>query len=219
MRFWYKTRWLHPEADAGGEAPPAGESQVEPGSDTAPAAEPQGEAPPAETPAPAEPDKDALIRTLTEQVSVQQQKLNVQDRALAEKMNTEERLSLDLQQRQAAVEASEAALALEKRARFAVDAALSAGLVDEAGDAVRWADYVLGEDDKATSARAAGLKQKFDRAVQAEVKRRFKEIPGAPGGGGEAPPPAETAPEALAKDLAQKTGTKTARDIRAHYIQ
>lgn len=172
-----------PAPTSGGGAPAAGAPEA--GADAVPGTAPTPPKAPEQTPPKAEtdPPKSEPAKTYTDadleaarQKAVEDYKRHLEEVKDYDKMTPEEKVAhLEKQ------------MAEEKLARYTAEA------VTEAGMDASLAEFAKGGDEKSTDDRVKALKTVFDKAVQAGVEGRFKEIGYTPRMGGVGSPAGETA--------------------------
>lgn len=91
------------------------------------------------------------------------------------KLTDDELKKIEDEEREKALAEREKALQDKENRLFAVKAIKEAGLDDGSDTALSLIDFVMGEDETEISNKTRAFKELFDKAVTAEVNRRFKE--------------------------------------------
>lgn len=91
------------------------------------------------------------------------------------KLTEEELKKIEDEEREKALAEREKALADKENRLFAVKAIKEAGLDDGSDTSLSIVDFVMGEDETIITTRVKAFKDLFDKAVTAEVNKRFKE--------------------------------------------
>lgn len=97
------------------------------------------------------------------------------DRLQQEKLTDEELKKIELENKENEIAEREKAIADKKNRLFAVKAIKEAGLDDGSDTALSLVDFVMGTDETEITSKVKAFKELFDKAVTAEVNKRFKE--------------------------------------------
>lgn len=97
------------------------------------------------------------------------------DRLQQEKLTDEELKKIELENKENEIAEREKAIADKENRLFAVKAIKEAGLDDGSDTALSLVDFVMGTDETEITSKVKAFKELFDKAVTAEVNKRFKE--------------------------------------------
>lgn len=97
------------------------------------------------------------------------------DRLQQEKLTDEELKKIELENKENEIAEREKAIADKENRLFAVKAIKEAGLDDGSDTALSLVDFVMGADETEIKSKVKAFKELFDKAVTAEVNKRFKE--------------------------------------------
>lgn len=97
------------------------------------------------------------------------------ERLQQEKLTDEELKNIEIENKEKEISEREKALADKENRLFAVKAIKEAGLDDGSDTALSLVDFVMGTDETEIKAKVKSFKELFDKAVTAEVNKRFKE--------------------------------------------
>lgn len=135
-------------------------------------------------PAPAEPidlgELDKIVQSRVDKALAAERKKNAdlekRYKTLQQAKLTEEELKkIEDEEREKALAEREKALADKENRLFAVKAIREAGLDDGSDTSLSIVDFVMGEDETIITSKVKAFKDLFDKAVTAEVNKRFKE--------------------------------------------
>lgn len=136
------------------------------------------------------------------------------DQLTRDKMSSEDRRKLEMQEREEELAERERAITHQKNLIYAQQAVTKAGYGDSLEAVV---DFVMGDSEEKTDTRVAAFKALVDRLVAAQVESTFKAKGRTPNG---ATPATETKPEGgIAEKLgkARAAQTKQSNEILSHY--
>lgn len=97
------------------------------------------------------------------------------ERLQQEKLTDEELKKIELENKENEIAEREKAIADKENRLFAVKAIKEAGLDDGSDTALSLVDFVMGTDETEIKSKVKAFKELFDKAVTAEVSKRFKE--------------------------------------------
>lgn len=97
------------------------------------------------------------------------------ERLQQEKLTDEELKNIEIENKEKEISEREKALADKENRLFAVKAIKEAGLDDGSDTALSLVDFVMGTDETEIKSKVKSFKELFDKAVTAEVNKRFKE--------------------------------------------
>lgn len=92
-----------------------------------------------------------------------------------EKLTDDELKKVEDEERQKELDKREQVITEKENRLFALRAIKEAGLDDGSDTSLAIADFVMGEDETEITTKVKAFKELFDKAVTAEVDRRFKE--------------------------------------------
>lgn len=91
------------------------------------------------------------------------------------KLTDEELKNIEIEEKEKAIAEREKAITEKENKLIAVKAIKEAGLDDGSDTALSLVDFVMGEDENEIKTKVKAFKELFDKAVTAEVNKRFKE--------------------------------------------
>lgn len=91
------------------------------------------------------------------------------------KLTDDELKQIEIDEKEKAIAEREKAITDKENRLFAVKAIKEAGLDDGSDTALSLVDFVMGEDETEIKGKVKAFKELFNRAVTAEVNKRFKE--------------------------------------------
>lgn len=91
------------------------------------------------------------------------------------KLTDEELKNIEIEEKEKAIAEREKAITDKENRLFAVKAIKEAGLDDGSDISLSLVDFVMGEDENEIKTKVKAFKELFDKAVSAEVNKRFKE--------------------------------------------
>lgn len=97
------------------------------------------------------------------------------DRERKARMTDEELKQLELKEKEQAIAEREKALLDKENRLYAIKAIKEAGIDDGGDTALSIVDFVMGEDETEINDKVKAFKELFDKAVAAEVNKRFKD--------------------------------------------
>lgn len=97
------------------------------------------------------------------------------DRLQQDKLTDEELKKLEIESREKEIAEREQAITDKENRLFAIKAIKEAGLDDGSDTALSLVDFVMGADETEIKSKVKAFKELFDKAVTAEVNKRFKE--------------------------------------------
>ncbi len=97
------------------------------------------------------------------------------ERLQQEKLTNEELKNIELENKEKEIAEREKAMTDKENRLFAVKAIKEAGLDDGSDTALSLVDFVMGVDETEIKSKVKAFKELFDKAVAAEVNKRFKE--------------------------------------------
>ena len=151
---------------------------AEPTPTTEPTTEP---AEPTTEPEPIDYDKlDRIIQARVDKQMAAERKKNVDlknqlERLQKAKLTDDELKQIEIDEKEKAIAEREKAITDKENRLYAVKAIKEAGLDDGSDISLALVDFVMGEDETEINGKVKSFKELFDKAVTAEVNRRFKE--------------------------------------------
>lgn len=142
---------------------------------------PEGSGEPEPTNEPIDLDKlDKIIQSKVDKITAKLGKENADlkkqlDKEKRARMSDEEIRQLETKEREEALAEREKALLDKENRLYAVKAIKEAGLDDGSDISLSLVDFVMGEDETEINDKVKAFKELFDKAVAAEVKKRFKD--------------------------------------------
>ncbi len=97
------------------------------------------------------------------------------ERLQQSKLTDDEIKQVELEEKERTIAEREKAIAEKENRLYAVKAIKEAGLDDGSDVALSLVDFVMGEDETEINAKIKCFKKLFDRAIAAEIDKRFKE--------------------------------------------
>jgi hypothetical protein len=91
------------------------------------------------------------------------------------KLTEDELKQIEIDEKKKAIAEREKAITDKENRLYAVKAIKEAGLDDGSDTALSLVDFVMGEDENEINTKVKAFKELFDKAVLAEVNKRFKE--------------------------------------------
>lgn len=91
------------------------------------------------------------------------------------KLTDEELKNIEIEEKEKAIAEREKAITDKENRLFAVKAIKEAGLDDGSDVSLSLVDFVMGEDENEIKTKVKAFKELFDKAVTAEVNKRFKD--------------------------------------------
>lgn len=91
------------------------------------------------------------------------------------KLTDDELKQIEIDEKEKAIAERERAITEKENRLYAVKAIKEAGLDDGSDTSLSLVDFVMGEDETEINAKVKSFKELFDKAVTAEVNKRFKE--------------------------------------------
>ncbi len=91
------------------------------------------------------------------------------------KLTDDELKQIEIDEKEKAIAEREKAITDKENRLYAVKAIKEAGLDDGSDTALSLVDFVMGEDESEIKTKVKAFKELFDKAVSAEVNKRFKE--------------------------------------------
>lgn len=123
---------------------------------------------------------DKIIQSRVDKQMAAERKKNVElEKKLKnlqqEKLTDEELKNIEIEEKEKAIAEREKAIADKENRLFAVKVIKEAGLDDGSDTALSLVDFVMDEDETKIKSKVKAFKELFDKAVKAEVDKRFKE--------------------------------------------
>lgn len=152
--------------------------------------EPEPEPEPDPKPEPIDYDKlDKIIQSRVDKQMAAERKKTAElekkmKRLQQEKLTDEELKRVEMEEKEKAIEEREKALSDKENRLYAVKAIKEAGLDDGSDVSLSLVDFVMGEDETEINDKVKAFKELFDKAVEKEVNKRFKENGSTPKKGG-----------------------------------
>ncbi len=158
-------------------------------SDPEPDPEPQPNPDPEPQPALDLEKLDKIVQSRLDKAMAQERRVNAELKRKLEnlqkaKLTDDELREVEIKEKEAAIAEREKAITDKENRLYAVRAIKEAGLDDGSDTSLSLVEFVMGEDETEIDSKVKAFKELFDKAVTAEVNRRFKEKGGTPAKGG-----------------------------------
>lgn len=155
-----------------------------------PTPDPDPKPDPEPTPEPFDLEKlDKIVQSRLDKAMAQERKEKAElkrklDNLQKAKLTDDELKQIELDEKVKEIAEREKAIADKENRLFAVKAIKEAGLDDGSDTSLSLVDFVMGEDETEIKTKVKAFKDLFDKAVAAEVNKRFKEGGYTPAKGG-----------------------------------
>lgn len=123
---------------------------------------------------------DKIVQSRLDKAMAEERKKNVDlkrqlERLQKAKLTDDELKQIEIDEKEKAIAEREKAITDKENRLYAVKAIKEAGLDDGSEVSLSLVDFVMGEDETEINTKVKAFKELFDKAVTAEVNKRFKE--------------------------------------------
>lgn len=123
---------------------------------------------------------DKIVQSRLDKAMAQERKKSADlkkqlERLQRAKLTDDELKQIEIEEKEQAIAEREKAITEKENRLYAVKAIKEAGLDDGSDVSLSLVDFVMGEDETAINEKVKAFKDLFEKAVKAEVDKRFKE--------------------------------------------